>query len=115
MILKFDEIKNTGWAVSHSAGSSRQSSFIQFGYNVVDEPWRDDHEHLHTSSEEWYFVLRGKIRMEVRGTIVEVGPREILGVRANVPHRVIGGEGPIEQFSVRAPSIEDKLRSDSGL
>jgi len=80
---------------------------IQLGYNVVREAWRDQN-HLHTDSEEWYIVLKGKLDVEINREIVSVGPKEILGVKRNVQHRVVGGKGLIEEFSLRVPSVEDK-------
>jgi mannose-6-phosphate isomerase-like protein (cupin superfamily) len=107
--LKLGRIRNTGWAVGSSfpKTAGRHSDFIQLGCNVVNRPWHDK-LHLHTHSEEWYVVLKGKLIIEVNGRELGIGPREILGVRANVPHRVIGGRGPIEEFSLRMPSVEDK-------
>lgn len=53
-------------------------------------------------------MLKGKLDVEINGKVVSVGPKEILGVKRNVPHKVIGGRGPIEEFSLRVPSVEDK-------
>lgn len=53
--------------------------------------------------------MRGKLKIQVGNHILSIGPREILGVKANTPHRIIGGEGPIEEFSIRTPSIQDKV------
>ncbi|MFQ6074508.1 MAG: cupin domain-containing protein [Candidatus Bathyarchaeia archaeon] len=109
--LRFSDIANKGWVVGSQQpkGSDRYSERIQIGFNQSDEPWVDDAPHLHTDSEEWYIVLRGSLKIRVGGQVVSVGPREVLGVKANTPHRIIGGEGPIEEFSVRTPSIQDKV------
>lgn len=100
-----DEIMNKGWAIGPSKNNSE---LLQLGYNNGEEPWVDKDTHLHKHSEEWYIVLGGRLEIEIEGQIVKVGPRAILGVRKGVPHRVIGGRGPIEEFTVRVPSIEDK-------
>ena len=112
LLLPFDEIENRGWVVGRHfpEQSARHSKNLQLGYNVSREAWQDAEVHGHAGSEEYCVVLKGRLKVQVGGAIVTVGPREILGVKPRVPHAVLGGEGPVEEFTIRAPSLRDKKK-----
>lgn len=88
------------------------SPLLDVGFNRQDFLWRDEEPHLHTESDEYYIVLQGRIDLKVNGCQVTTGPFQLVGVRANVPHQVVGGQAPIMSFLIRVPGgKEDKLLS----
>ncbi len=90
------------------------SPLLDVGFNRQDFPWHDDAPHLHTGSEEYFIVLQGRLDLLVCGRPVSVAPYELVGVRANVPHQVIGGQAPITNFLIRLPGNRaDKVSLDS--
>jgi mannose-6-phosphate isomerase-like protein (cupin superfamily) len=64
--------------------------------------------HIHGSSEEYYLLLQGVLRFVVAESLVTLKPQEILMVRPQVPHAIVGGQGRIEHFGIRAPAPDDK-------
>ena len=83
-------------------------SFLSIRHTADVQPWADPDIHIHSDSEEYYLLLRGTLRFYVDDQIYSLNPREILGVQKGVPHAVVDGKGPIEHFSFRAPSREDR-------
>lgn len=71
-------------------------------------PWADADIHLHCESEEYYFLFQGELCLLIGPVVLTLRPREVLMVRANVPHAVVGGSGPIEHFVVRVPALDDR-------
>jgi mannose-6-phosphate isomerase-like protein (cupin superfamily) len=81
---------------------------VAIRHSAAVPPWSDRDIHLHTDSEEYYFVLRGELSLLVDGSIFILRAREALAVRPGVPHAVVGGRGPIEHFVIRAPGSDDR-------
>ena len=78
---------------------------------AVVEPWRpatvarlNDHEvkvarlagefvwHVHEEEDELFLPLRGRLRVEFRDRVVELGPGELLVVPRGVEHRPVADE-----------------------
>lgn len=90
------------------------SRLVDVGFNRQDFPWRDEMPHLHTNGEEYFIVLEGRLDLEVNGYPVFVEPYQLVGVRANVPHQIIGGQAPIMNFLLRVPGGKtDKVSLNS--
>ena len=79
---------------------------IRHSANV--EPWKDHDIHLHGNSEEFYFLLSGKLWLIVADQLITLEPNEFLQVRKNISHAVVKGEGKIEHFVIRVPASEDR-------
>ena len=71
-------------------------------------PWRDRDIHLHTDSEEYYFLVQGELQVLVPRGMLTLKPCEVLMIKPTVPHAVVGGTGPIEHFVLRVPAAEDR-------
>ena len=89
-----------------SPGVTRE--MVTVGHTALVTPWSDPGVHLHQHSEEYYLLLQGKLRILVAGVLVSLKPKEILLVRPQVPHAIVGGEGPIKHIGIRAPAYRDK-------
>lgn len=87
-------------------GVGHQHATIRHSAGVT--PWTDRDTHLHTDSEEYYFVFQGELRLLVDGTVLTLKPYEVLMVKPGVTHAVVGGTGPIEHFVLRMPAAEDR-------
>jgi mannose-6-phosphate isomerase-like protein (cupin superfamily) len=85
-----------------------QYDHIGIGHAVSDTPWVDPGIHIHTAAEEFYVLLRGQYRLWVAGSCLTLKANEILMVQPNTPHAIVGGEGAIEHFILRAPNAGDK-------
>jgi len=72
------------------------------------KPWVDPGLHIHENSEEYYFLLHGELWLLVAGSLLALKAEEILMIRPDVPHAIVGGEGWIEHFGIRAPAPSDK-------
>jgi len=89
------------------------SPLLDVGFNRQDFLWRDDVPHLHTGSEEYFIVLQGRLDVLIHGSPVSIEPYQLVGVRANVSHQVIGGQAPITNFLIRVPGNRvDKVSLD---
>jgi mannose-6-phosphate isomerase-like protein (cupin superfamily) len=82
---------------------------LSIRHSACVEPWSDTDIHLHTQSDEFYFLLNGKLSFCIDGAELSLQPWEILCVRAGMPHGILGGAGQIEHFGIRAPSKDDRL------
>jgi len=88
-----------------------KSSQLQIWYNNTNESWVADGErpHFHTSSDEYFIVLRGAIEVEVEGIRTVIKEREFCCFPVGVFHAVTKVFPPVETLMLRAPSIEDKI------
>ncbi len=71
-------------------------------------PWIDQDIHLHSDSEEYYFLFQGELQLLVDGSVFTLKPREVLMVKPRVPHAVVGGDGPIVHFVILMPAPDDR-------
>lgn len=88
------------WRCSRTGDSIRHSASVS--------PWVDRDIHLHSDSEEYYFLFQGELQLLVDGSVFTLKPCEVLMVKPQVPHAVVGGNGTIEHFVVRMPAPDDR-------
>jgi mannose-6-phosphate isomerase-like protein (cupin superfamily) len=97
-----------------SESESAYSPLLDVGFNRQSFPWKDETPHLHTFSEEYFIVLQGRLDFLINGYPVTATPNQLVGVRANVPHQIVGGQAPIMNFLIRVPGKgTDKVNLDS--
>ena len=99
---KFNVTGVTGYIPGNPQG------LLALGHTASASPWQDTAIHLHTDSEEYYFLLKGHLEFLVADYRLALQPNEILMVQPGVPHAILGGAGPIEHFGMRAPAVPDK-------
>ena len=63
---------------------------------------------MHETSEGYYLVLQGELRLWIASTNVSLRANELLMVQPRVPHAVVGGAGLMEHFVFRAPALADR-------
>jgi len=105
-----------GYAKYYAAGVSgylvsppeSRHALLTIRHTAGVPPWSDDGLHVHSESEEYYLLLHGELQINVAGHLYSLLPREMLGVRAAVPHAVVRGQGAIEHFGFRAPAVPDR-------
>jgi mannose-6-phosphate isomerase-like protein (cupin superfamily) len=97
----------SGWIVDPRV-RNLSHNYLGLGHTAAVSQWSDPCLHLHRESEEYYLLLRGELQFCVAGVLVTLQPDELLMVLPQVPHAVIGGQGPIEHFGFRTPFVEDK-------
>ena len=81
---------------------------IVIRYSDLAKSWDVTDIHLHQQSEEYYFLLQGKLWVWVGGVLVTLRPNELLQVKAQVPHAIVKGKGAIEHLVIRVPASNDK-------
>ena len=81
---------------------------IAFGHTASIDPWCDPNVHLHTHSEEYFFLRKGELRFSIDDFQLILHANEILMVYPGVPHAILGGTGRIEHFGIRTPDRDDK-------
>ena len=101
-ISKYEFQKVTGHIVRHP------QSLISIGHTALVSPWNDPNIHKHNTSEEYYFLWKGQLNLAINDFQITLQPREILMVKPETPHAVIGGKSRIEYFGIRAPALHDK-------
>jgi mannose-6-phosphate isomerase-like protein (cupin superfamily) len=81
---------------------------VTLGHTAGVMPWQDSGIHKHDQSEEYYLLLHGNLILLVGKEVVTLQPREILMIRPQTPHAIVGGEGLIEHLGIRTPALDDK-------
>lgn len=94
--------------ILHPSYSNCNHNLIALGHTEFCAPWSDPEVHSHQKSEEYYVLLNGRLKLLVADRLITLNVGEILMLKPDVPHAVIGGEGQIEHFGIRAPALEDK-------
>lgn len=89
------------------------SDRLQIWFNDTAESWTDDGVHAHTDSDEVFIVLEGTVILDVAGERVEVGPGEFCCFPDGLPHAVVETIPPLRTFMLRAPSVDDKVKSET--
>lgn len=97
----------SGYIIDPDSPSVTQK-LVAVGHTNLVTPWSDPGVHLHQNVEEYYFLLQGELKVLVAETSVSLKPKEILMMRPQVPHAIVGGEGIIEHIGIRAPAYRDK-------
>lgn len=63
-----------------------------------------DEAYRHGDSEELFFVLCGRVRLQLEGETYELGPGDSVQYRSSTPHRVVNhGQEPAEVMFVVSP------------
>jgi len=96
----------SGYLLQPTAGN--ENEMIVLGHTNYVRSWSDPNLHLHTEAYEYYFLWRGTIHFLVDDMAMTLHGPELLLIKPQVPHAIIGGEGPIEHFGIRAPGLQDK-------
>jgi mannose-6-phosphate isomerase-like protein (cupin superfamily) len=97
----------SGYIVDPGSPKTTQNP-VAIGHTALVAPWSDPGAHSHKNAEEYYFLLQGELRVLIAETLVSLKPKEILMIRPQVPHAIVGGEGRVEHLGIRAPSDQDK-------
>ncbi|MCP4356513.1 MAG: cupin domain-containing protein [Chloroflexi bacterium] len=85
-----------------------QQEVLALGHTAVVPPWFDSNIHIHTTAYEYYILWQGELHFLVDGQALKLHAPEILVVKPQVPHAIVGGVGPVEHFGLRVPGIHDK-------
>lgn len=101
----------TGYIVAPWISGTRHE-LVTIRHSARVSPWVDRDVHVHTDSEEYYFLFQGELRLLVDGSVFTLKSHEALSVGPHVPHAVVGGTGPIEHFVIRIPGFEDRRTVD---
>jgi mannose-6-phosphate isomerase-like protein (cupin superfamily) len=81
---------------------------VALGHTASVLPWIDPDVHTHETAEEYFLVRQGRLRFWVAGISLSLCADELLMVRPRIPHCIVGGDGPIEHFGLRAPAPADR-------
>lgn len=92
----------TGYIFDHP------QKLIAMRHSASVTPWSDPNIHQHNLSEEYYFLRKGQLEFLIRDFRLTLHPNEIIMVKPEVPHAILGGTGRIEHFGIRAPTADDK-------
>ena len=117
-----DPEKWNHWVIGTPEEVPRSSPFcseqLQVRYNKNPEKehsLQKEVEHWHTPPiEEYYLVLRGTLRVKVEGTVIELGPMQILPVPPKKHHRVLDYSPTVEYLVIRAPISGEKTKIELG-
>ncbi|MFQ5978344.1 MAG: cupin domain-containing protein [Candidatus Heimdallarchaeota archaeon] len=101
---KYSFLEHTGYLITPKISQK----LIAVGHTSSVPPWMDPELHFHAHSEEYYLLLQGHLNLLVDQELIELRANEILMVKPGIPHAIIGGQGAIEHFGIRAPALEDK-------
>ena len=99
---RYDFRNTTGYVVDHP------QQLIAIGHTASVQPWHDPFVHQHDHSEEYYFLRKGRLEFQIWDFQLTLLPNEILMLKQEVPHAILGGSGKIEHFGIRAPARNDK-------
>lgn len=97
---------HTGYVI-HPTRHSRHT-LLALGHTAHIDPWQDAVMHVHDMAEEAFLLLQGRLKFAVADFLITLQPDELILIRPGVPHAIIGGEGQIEHFGIRAPALNDK-------
>ncbi|MCJ7626133.1 MAG: cupin domain-containing protein [Anaerolineaceae bacterium] len=97
----------SGYAIGPGTPNMRQDLFA-IGHTDSLAPWCDPVVHLHAGSDEYFILRGGMLKFYIADQMISLNPNEIIMIKANVPHAIVGGEGSISHIGIRAPSLKDK-------
>jgi mannose-6-phosphate isomerase-like protein (cupin superfamily) len=90
-----------------------EAGAVGLGHTARRPAWSDPAIHIHELSEELYLLIVGELSFVIGSQVLSLRGGELLLVRPQVPHAIIGGRGPIEHFGIRAPAPPDKRPVDA--
>lgn len=97
----------SGYIIGPGTPYVRQN-LIAIGHTDSIPPWCDPAAHLHVGSDEYFILRSGMLKFSIADQLISLKPNEIMMIKAQVPHAIVGGEGPISHIGIRAPSLKDK-------
>jgi mannose-6-phosphate isomerase-like protein (cupin superfamily) len=97
---------HSGYLIHPTLGSTHTR--LALGHTAGLDPWQDNGLHLHHTAEEGFLLLGGRLDFVVANCLITLHPNEFLLIRPGVPHAIVGGQGKIEHFGIRAPAVKDK-------
>jgi len=86
----------------------KSAGLVALGHTASVPPWADPDVHQHEIAEEYFFLRQGILRFWVAGLLLSLRANELLMVRPRIPHAIVGGDGPVEHFGIRAPAPADR-------
>jgi mannose-6-phosphate isomerase-like protein (cupin superfamily) len=102
---RYTFLGNTGYILRPG---KRADGLVALGHTASVPPWADADVHRHETAEEYFFLRQGTLRFWIAGLSLSLRAKELLMVRPQVPHAIVGGDGPIEHFGIRAPALADR-------
>ncbi len=93
---------------ANQTGYLFQHEQLALGHTAQAPPWSDPAVHLHQIAEEAYLLLQGQLVFLVGQLTLTLRPGELLLVKPQIPHAIVGGQGKIEHIGLRAPGRRDK-------
>jgi mannose-6-phosphate isomerase-like protein (cupin superfamily) len=111
-VSKYTYPAKSGYTIGPGTPNVRQN-LIAIGHTDSIPPWCDPAVHLHLGSDEYFILRRGVLKFWIADQLISLMPDEIIMIKAEVPHAIVGGEGPISHIGVRAPSLKDKQISSN--
>ena len=106
----YDFSNKGGWLLSHFHQNKYHSSLIQFGRTDFVDSWFDPATHYHTTAYEVYLVMHGELWVLVDDFSIALKEGNLLLVQPRVPHAVVGGKGPIQNFTLKIPCSSDEKK-----
>lgn len=96
-------------AVCKNLAPWQAAGLMQFnGHDVMivraegDYPW-----HRHDDTDDFFLVLDGRLRIELRDRVVELGPGELFIVPRGVEHRPVAMEGGAHFLLIEPATAKD--------
>jgi mannose-6-phosphate isomerase-like protein (cupin superfamily) len=92
------------------------SEQIQIAYvkNIQRGILDKEPEHYHTSPiEEFYFVLKGTLKVKVENDIITVKSMQILAVPPKTRHKIVSHSQRLQSFTIRAPISTEKTKIET--
>jgi len=120
-VLDLNESKNMNrWIVAGPPQVQKNSHFyseqIQIAYvkNIQKGILTKEPEHYHTSPiEEFYLVIKGKLKVKVENDTITVKPMQILAVPPKKRHKIIAHSQKLQYFTIRAPFSTEKTKIET--
>jgi mannose-6-phosphate isomerase-like protein (cupin superfamily) len=117
-ILNLDSPENVNrWIIGSPPQVLKDSPFhseqIQIAYvkNIQKGILDREPEHYHTSPiEEFYFVLKGTLKVKVEKDIITIKSMQILVVPPKTRHKIVSHSQRLQYFTIRAPISTEKTK-----
>ena len=108
VLIDLKELQNR-WVVGTPPAVREASPFyskwIQISYTNINDPiLRNEEFHAHRSSEEYYLVTKGALKVRVGKRNFMVNSMQLLRVPKRVPHKIASHVLPLTFFTIRVPS-----------
>ncbi len=78
--------------------------------NAFHEQNHPNEFHYHNKGEEWYFVLEGSLKLQVKSEKITIYPHQLLKIPEKIPHKLVSYTYPFQGMTIRIPNIKgDKV------